>query len=283
LIQQVQQQISDVQEVTRNLITSGAFGDFALFAALPVELRHEIWEVTLPGPRILEIMFVVEPDQNIPRLLVKGSTPSALLVCKESRSVALKRFTAVLAVSKNHERQFRFDPSEDTVFLTHKLKIDDRVEELWRLNYYQKFNETLLEQSSMDDIQHLAVDEISLAAYGYWGTGLLSLNMFQNLRDITIIGHNNDFEMVYGDDGSCSDSWESDGELTFVNTVNHARMAYDSSLIRREIKEISRNPDSSVPRCREGIEILTKLPMRDGKLCCDSEGIAIEDWRDLDD
>lgn len=45
---------STVETLSSKLATTGAIGQFIFFPKLPIELRLKIWELALPGPRIVE-------------------------------------------------------------------------------------------------------------------------------------------------------------------------------------------------------------------------------------
>ncbi|KAA8564292.1 hypothetical protein EYC84_011236 [Monilinia fructicola] len=75
------------------------------FADLPPEIRDVVWELSLPGPRILYLDGISRPiyDKNTQSSsdsfqflkYHNPPNPSALLICRASRDVALKRYRII--------------------------------------------------------------------------------------------------------------------------------------------------------------------------------------------
>ncbi|CZS93657.1 uncharacterized protein RCO7_09477 [Rhynchosporium graminicola] len=92
---------------------------FAFFPKLPAELRLMIWELALPGERIVRIQEFVESSPH-DRILQayqcigsKARVPTLLHVCHESRTLALKHYTIIL---KNRLlKPTYFNPDLDTL------------------------------------------------------------------------------------------------------------------------------------------------------------------------
>jgi hypothetical protein len=66
---------------------------FPHFPELPAEIRDYIWDLSLPGPRVLvsQKHFQSEDKLHFPKTL-RAPNPVALMVCRESRAVALSLY-----------------------------------------------------------------------------------------------------------------------------------------------------------------------------------------------
>jgi hypothetical protein len=110
---------------------------FTLFNQLPSELRLQIWELALPGPRVMHIKerlvgkTKVESqrrDSNFENLLPgcadddmlslrsDNILPSELFACRDFRQVALKFYVKSLALAKSTPETY-FDFDVDTMYL----------------------------------------------------------------------------------------------------------------------------------------------------------------------
>jgi hypothetical protein len=68
---------------------------FPQFQNLPLEIREYIWDLSLPGPRVLtlgENRYAPNCERLFFSRLFKARNPVALKVCKESRTVAKRRY-----------------------------------------------------------------------------------------------------------------------------------------------------------------------------------------------
>jgi hypothetical protein len=82
------------------------------FQKLIVELRLKIWKLALPGPRLVEMRSDAHPRINSHR-----STPSILHVCSESRTEALKWYTALpLGLASDPSRAVYVNFQIDTLY-----------------------------------------------------------------------------------------------------------------------------------------------------------------------
>lgn len=62
------------------------------FSSLPLELREEIWSLTLPGPRVMRLnRSSITKSYLTDRASYGGNHPCALSVNRESRAVALRK------------------------------------------------------------------------------------------------------------------------------------------------------------------------------------------------
>jgi len=68
---------------------------FEPWSRLLKELREYIWDLSFPGPRVLSMGIVMWEGKEVTYFL-KGPhapNPSLLFTCRESREVALRRYT----------------------------------------------------------------------------------------------------------------------------------------------------------------------------------------------
>jgi hypothetical protein len=72
---------------------------FPQFQNLPLEIREYIWDLSLPGPRVLTLDLTLDtnrhahnPEKLFFSRLFKAKNPVALKTCKESRRVAKRRY-----------------------------------------------------------------------------------------------------------------------------------------------------------------------------------------------
>jgi hypothetical protein len=75
---------------------------FHHFNKLPLEIRERVWELALPGPRVLTLDTSRNP--GVPERLFfsrvfKAKNPAALSTCKEARAVALRRYRLAFGTS----------------------------------------------------------------------------------------------------------------------------------------------------------------------------------------
>ncbi|KAK1238730.1 hypothetical protein MKX07_004306 [Trichoderma sp. CBMAI-0711] len=96
---------------------------FRLFARLPAELRLQIWEASIPGPRLVSIRcgsnmsFVSKPSPDIPH---EGCTspapaPANLHACAESRVEALKAYRPMFGFFRKPGHVW-FNPDVDIMY-----------------------------------------------------------------------------------------------------------------------------------------------------------------------
>lgn len=91
---------------------------FTLFPKLPVELRLMVWELALPGPRVITIQArrVSSAARGLPHLTADYSIPAIFHTSQESREAVLRKYE--FAFPRNHLiNSFYFDFSRDVLFL----------------------------------------------------------------------------------------------------------------------------------------------------------------------
>lgn len=89
----------------------GSISAFNPFMNLPSELRINIWQHALPGPRVVAVRF--SHAQN--RYISDTPPPALLHASPESRSVFLSRYEKLI-ISATHDSSVFVDFERDTVF-----------------------------------------------------------------------------------------------------------------------------------------------------------------------
>ena len=68
---------------------------FDRFQQLPVEIQQAIWQLSLPGPRVLSVEHIWDTEKWLFPKRHHTPNPVALSVCRMSREVALKRYRTI--------------------------------------------------------------------------------------------------------------------------------------------------------------------------------------------
>jgi hypothetical protein len=114
----------NIHSLSTALLASGAVGDFIRFPELPVELRFKIWKSCLPSQRIVEFYAKVVNDtdgnQMERNIGIKQAPHIFFRVCRESRQVAMERYSVQLSKSKYQLANTRIDPKTDWLCLATK-------------------------------------------------------------------------------------------------------------------------------------------------------------------
>lgn len=123
---------------------------FHLFPRLPIELRIEIWTLSLPGPQIYS------PKNNFYDFELKVSqskNPGALQASQESREIGLRRYTprehSYLAFARKRDKinyasyiDFARDrvvfPSIESFSLIQGYQVNDYTEEEWEGRHFSR-------------------------------------------------------------------------------------------------------------------------------------------------
>lgn len=95
---------------------------FHLFSSLPPELRHQIWQYTFQ-PRVIEIHAPRRPhyaELGMALWQTRCYTHPALIVCRESRALALKHYQIQLWIGK---AQLYLSRDTDTVVILGEMDI----------------------------------------------------------------------------------------------------------------------------------------------------------------
>lgn len=122
---------------------------FEKFPNLPCELRLRIWELSLPGPRIVEVRhFRYNNYQNAYCFTSVCSPPIHLRICRESRTMALKHYK----FCDDRGVSLFLDPTIDTLYFG----------ATWT-NRGDLFNFTNnASQKDLERLENLAVNEVNL-------------------------------------------------------------------------------------------------------------------------
>jgi hypothetical protein len=113
---------SKIEVISGSLVTAGAIGQFIFFSKLPIEIRLSIWELALPGPRVIEVFktWTRECGREWKSGIQVNNPPLSLFhVNREAREVALNNYM-LLADAPSSNLYFcdvRFDPNNDTIFI----------------------------------------------------------------------------------------------------------------------------------------------------------------------
>ena len=104
-------------DILNHLNPSFATRTFLLFTSLPYELRAQIWQLALPGPRVIEIRNRAGYFENLHCTQIYSicRIPVLLHTCRESREVALKYYALSFSIT-NFPPQIYVDFSVDTIY-----------------------------------------------------------------------------------------------------------------------------------------------------------------------
>jgi hypothetical protein len=132
----IQVSTSNIHSLSTALIASDAVGDFIRFPKLPVELRFKIWESCLPSQRIVEFYAKVVNDTDgnqMERNIGINQAPHIFFrVCRESRQVAMERYSVQLSKSKYQLANTRIDPKTDWLCLaTNSILHMSYLKQIW--------------------------------------------------------------------------------------------------------------------------------------------------------
>jgi 2EXR family len=146
---------------------------FTLFPKLAVELRLRIWELALPGPRLVEMRSDACPRDNSHR-----STPSILHVCSESRAEALKWYTALpLGLASDPLRAVYVNFEIDTLYFS----VDPADD--WKNNWLWTEYGLGLEHSMMNNVRFLAISSKAWETQG----AITFIQRFGRLEELDVI------------------------------------------------------------------------------------------------
>lgn len=246
-----------------------------VFWKLPQELQDMIWESTLPGHRVLEILACPVPrnqkDFSVHQL------PIAFQVCRRSRHIALLQYKGRIQ-RKDAATAFPFNPELDTICLLWQdfghatmdhhdqaaLMLDSHA---WRGTTFEHIQHLALDLRYIWDVEDQWVGHIS---------GFLP-SACPNLKTLTYVAHG----IAHEHWPQCNRAWEKLTAAELVGTVNNARLedAYEDIVRHFTFMERKLRPGLSSEEASDMTERYlakmhfgVKLCMRDGALCCDSEG-----------
>ena len=169
--------IQAIHSLSGNVDSTGAVGDFVRFPKLPPELRREIWKLALPGTRIIEVTSeddYYSRERGYRKLRLSCDMPVLMHVCRESRQVALEKYTVNLAGERFPNDCARIDPREDTIFIP--LREDSLL------------SMEQLSKEALSTIQFLAIDHQMWNGTVWAGTTVFEdFTVFAALKDLYIV------------------------------------------------------------------------------------------------
>jgi hypothetical protein len=132
--------------------------EFTKFPKLPPELRLRIWSHSLPDPRIVTIERILTRPKDY-RVSCQNRVPGTLLVNRESREVALKRYSLRFMTFENvYGPPVYFDFSRDVICLK-------RCDWAWWNDFNDEFNKDLsLVTRIMIENLHCSLNQMILQA-----------------------------------------------------------------------------------------------------------------------
>ncbi|KAE9369243.1 hypothetical protein N431DRAFT_493090 [Stipitochalara longipes BDJ] len=209
---------------------------FSLFSMLPVELRLKIWNMALPGQRIVEVYLDYVTDLgtgcSTNALKVNTPPPSLMHVNFESRTVALEKYWLRLGNETLSGYNPRIDPAGDIIFIPWSFdNPGSRLQEL--------INGRAWSKEAKESIRYMAVDESTWRDLN--GPG--GFIYFERLEKYTVIAHNSS--------SPCLEGWRNGGtEIAFMDLEDDDReeiihdryvsvvdqMEFDNEYYKREWK-----------------------------------------------
>lgn len=216
---------------------------FTLFNQLPTELRHQIWEAALPGPRIIQIkeklVRKTKDEDEILSLLSNSKAPPMLYVCRDSQRVAQKFYVPSFTFADSDPKIY-FDFSADTLYLLfdeYTLAHDDDFEsedsdDSLLINVdvrFENFLDALHDVADLCRVQKLAL--------------LLSwedANCHQQLAQVLgWFGHIRELIIVVG---HFSQGLDDQGDILFYEPLDITETCYNYKTFPREVS-YERTPD----------------------------------------
>jgi hypothetical protein len=197
---------SKIEALSESFLTTNPVGQFIFFPKLPIELRLKIWELTFPGPRIIEI-YKQELCRSEYQIEIQANNPPLTLfhVNREAREVASKKYIPLtescLSLIRGDTEVYcchaKFDPVQDTIYIPWSVDLDDNTQfflmngEYWSVDACAK-------------VQYLAIDSQMWQS----GSDLFELMFidFTALKEFTIVVHERD-ESLYSCDEQCVERW----------------------------------------------------------------------------
>lgn len=100
------------------------------FTSLPPEIRHQIWDLTLPSRRIIVLSYDVRRSHRYFKFLNNHSTPITLQICRDSRAAAFRQ--GFFFTLNDTGQSVYFIPETDILYLwgtvVRRLKIAKSIE-----------------------------------------------------------------------------------------------------------------------------------------------------------
>jgi hypothetical protein len=160
--------------------------EFRYFQSLPKEIRDMIWQLNLPGPRVLRLQSKSEFRSMGPKVkgrfagskkirLVTGCTPPInLWICFESRKRTLREYRLAFGTGTSPPQTY-INFQIDTV-------IFDKVGQFFPTAYTAPRPRQLILHDEFKQLHHLAIRESFT-----WTGPIISFQHFPNLKSIELI------------------------------------------------------------------------------------------------
>jgi hypothetical protein len=227
---------------------------FTRFPDLPTELRHLIWEHTLPGARILNASTEYTDAGGTNFLFCKTDNhpnPIALSICRESRNVALRRYRLCF---NTHNVYADLEGGDTLYFGSNCLDIDDLFGKggtLWKVSpgFIAELKEVTrlgLSNNVWDfygfDAYRDGVEEL--------GGSVLRKDMeeFPKLKQLYIVGSGSEVHPVLGETPGHTQFLERPAEATQQYNPGSQQLVDDFSRIRKGFEEdVNKTKRQAIP------------------------------------
>jgi hypothetical protein len=216
---------------------------FTLFPKLPIELRLLIWEMALPGPRVLKTSLPWDLDAEIRwNLTPSEKSPAILFSCHESRTVALNHYQPLSYERLPFGANFQyFDPSIDILFHACYLSIFDSLDTRDVLSLIAACIPGLQRLAIAETIfyHHNAIDGHRMAAFGCLEELILvrGEDVDEDIRDVSFIDtlkRNSEQDQIgFGLTARVAGLRKTFAELEKSNTGWNAPRVWSGRLIRK--------------------------------------------------
>lgn len=168
-------------------VAATSHDQFHPFPRLPLELRLQIWNLALPGPRVVQVIEAKKRHmltrQASYHWTSNSPSPILLRVCKESREEALRTYTAAFGRNENDGRVY-VDFDKDTVFFGRRDKLKTLISHYGTLEIESIIEEDFMTIPSFSRIKKLAVTLNTAADLVEWDWDML---MKYALEEIVIV------------------------------------------------------------------------------------------------
>lgn len=231
-----------------------------------------VWLETLPKKQVMNVSWIADNQfdangKQIPVLACKTPPVAMSHVCSESRQVAFTILSGVLSGGYGQQRQFRYNPSRDLVYVSMNFKENFVLEDcvaFWSTD-------------TLRLVKNLAVDsrimEEQLCAYEdeYLDRGKVDMVLiagFWRLEKLIVIVHGHDFEVH----DTCRKGWTDSRSPGYARTSDNDIMSEFKALMKELIKfEKKAMRRRGTFYSHHNPQIVVRVGLRDGELCCHSD------------
>ncbi|KAE9370355.1 hypothetical protein N431DRAFT_342646, partial [Stipitochalara longipes BDJ] len=246
-------------------IPDNACATFKLFPKLPFELRRIIWRLSLPGQRVVELLY----DDTTGQCKSPCPVPTALHINSESRGVALESYELAFGTAKAVAVVY-FDFGVDALYVglgNFSPSQTDPSRRLFR-DLQRKDLERLEHLITDDDMSHFYESE-SVSTKS--PTGLKNHTM-TSLKSLTLIMSEDNFELVIHETENNPGEFHpwfinKEGKLVpwsllkiwdFLSSLYMERMVHEESINLPILRAVSRERLKRDSRWAERIEFLDR-------------------------